>query len=257
MTDTGQEGKAASPSGSAEPAPAGPPDVSLPFPHAQRWGRAALVPILLFVPVMVFTWENLAADLYTLEFVGESLPVSDTEVVLNHARLTNMARAAIVLGVAAAALWLLWQYRAHANLAVTSVRKPRFRPVPGVASWFVPLGNLILVPLAMDDLWHSSDPHAGAAGSWRDRFNPLVWLWWASFLTALVLAARASVIALGADTAEQLMARDHAFRIVAIAGLPAAMAAAAMIGMLNSRLALAEGAWRFHGWRKWTEIRSR
>jgi hypothetical protein len=125
-----------------------------------------------------------------------------------------------------------------------------------VASWFVPLGNLILVPLAMDDLWRSSDPHAGAAGSWRDRFNPLVWLWWASFLTTLMLAARASVIALGADTVEELVARDHAFRIVAIAGLPAALAAAAMIGMLNSRLAIAEGAWRFHGWRRWTELRS-
>ena len=66
----------------------------------------------------------------------------------------------------------------------------------------------------------------------------------------------ASVIALGADTAEELMARDHAFRIVAIAGLPTALAAAAMIGMLNSRLALAEGAWRFQGWRRWTELAS-
>ncbi len=229
---------------------------AVPFEHVQRWGRACIVVLALFVPLMVFTYEDLSANLTTLEFVDADLPVSDNEILLNHARLGNVSTAAVVLGILGAILWLVWQYRAHRNVAAVAARKPRFGAVAGAGSWFIPIANVLLPPLAIADLWRATDMHdSGRQARWWRRVNPLIGAWWVAFVASVALVARASALALRASTPDELVARDHAFQLAVLVVIPAAVAAAILIAVLDRRLMVAENAPAFRDWQGWTTRR--
>lgn len=236
----------------SSPAPDGAPP-ELPFPHFQRWGRAAIVPIVLMAPLMLFVFDYLSADLYTLEFVSIELPVSDTEIFLNHLRLSAVGVTAAILGGLGAAFWLVWQYRMHANVRALGVEGQRFRPWAAVAVWFVPAANLVLPALAFAELWRASNPYA-ERGDWKQgRASPLVWLWWALFLASAGFALRGLVQGLGASSAQDLIARDHTWQIAAALAIPTSVLTGILIALVNRRLILAEDRVRFPGFRAWSD----
>src|SRR6266496_3807231 len=109
------------------------PPSALPY-EPKRWISTTIVLLLLAIAlVFAFLVESLRADQYTLSFVTGGLPVSDTEVLANHQRLVRDCTLLVVLTVAVAVLWAIWQYRAHANVRAL-VPGARFRPLWGLAS---------------------------------------------------------------------------------------------------------------------------
>lgn len=218
----------------------------------KRWMSTAIVLLLLAIAlVFAFLIESLRADQYTLSFVSGGLPVSDTELIQNHDRLVRDCSLLVVLGVAVGVLWLVWQYRAHANLRAL-VPGTRFRPLWGVASWMIPGPNLVLPLLAMRELWRGSNPDVE---DWRRaRTTPLLWLWWLLVLAGLSLAAFALVPALGPDvTSSDLSVRDHRGVPAAGVGIVAAVAAALLFALLQGRMVLKEDRVRLGEWKGWSE----
>ena len=227
------------------------PPPPLPY-EPKRWISTTIVLLLLAIAlVFAFLVESLRADQYTLSFVTGGLPVSDTEVLANHQRLVRDCTLLVILTVAVAVLWAIWQYRAHANVRAL-VSGARFRPLWGLASWVIPGANLVLAPLAMRELWRASNPDEE---DWRRaRTTPLLWLWWLLILAGLSLAVWSLLPVVGGGvTTSDLFIRDHRAVIAGGLGIPAAVAAALLFGLLQGRMVLKEDRVRLGAWKAWSE----
>jgi len=154
-----------------------------------------------------------------------------------------------------AIMWLIWQYRAHANLRV-AVAGTRWPPLLAVATWFIPVVNLVGPPLAMRELWRASHPDRE---DWRNTWTtPLLWLWW----LLLVSSAGLTVWALApawhdSATLRELFVRDHRAVIAAGVGIPTALTTAILMVRINGRVTLREDLAHVGKWRGWTEGRAR
>jgi uncharacterized protein DUF4328 len=93
----------------------------------------------------------------------------------------------IVIVIALTAIpWLLWQYRAHANLRALGVSGLKYSPGWAVGWWFIPFANVVVPFLVMRELWKASDPEASSLDWIARRATALLGLWWASRLLANV-----------------------------------------------------------------------
>jgi hypothetical protein len=222
-----------------------------PFPPV-RWLAPVIVVLLLAVALWLgFLLESIRADEYTLSFTKDGLPVSDTEIADNHARLVRDCAITIGLAAGAGVLWLVWQYRAQANMRAV-VPGTRFGRAWALASWLIPGVNLIAPALAMDDLWRASDPNARGRG--RSPPPPLVWLWWLLVLAGLALGGFALAPALaGQPTPDDLFLRDHRGVIASGIGIISAIAAAVLVAVVQGRLVSKEDRARFGSWQGWSE----
>jgi hypothetical protein len=110
---------------------------SLPYPSVQRLAHATSFCLGGMAFVLVLTIDFLGPDLYTRSFERDGLPVSYTEIHLNHNRLTFVAKASLVLGAAAAVMWLLWQSGSQANVRALGAMGTRFHPAAVVLAWLV------------------------------------------------------------------------------------------------------------------------
>lgn len=124
--------------------------------------------------------------------------------------------------VAAAALFLRWQVAAHRNLPALGGSAPRTGVAAGVASWFVPVVNLVRPLQVVEDLWRAGERGARAPALFR--------VWWIAWLVALVAVLAAwTLTGDAADVGERQ--RIDALRAVST-GL-SAMAAAFVIAVIS------------------------
>ncbi|HKP70301.1 MAG TPA: DUF4328 domain-containing protein, partial [Pyrinomonadaceae bacterium] len=56
--------------------------------------------------------------------------------------------------------FLIWLYRAHANLDALGARNLEFTPGWAVGWWFIPFANLVKPYQAVREVWYESDPDA-------------------------------------------------------------------------------------------------
>jgi hypothetical protein len=230
--------------------------VALPFDQLRGLVAAIALCLLAITLILGFLIESLRADQLTLSFQLSGLPIGDQEVIDNHGRLVRDTSLMLVLIVVVVMLWLLWQYRAHANLRV-AVPGTRFHPVVAVALWFIPVVNLVGPPLAIRELWRASHPERP---DWRKTWTtPLLWLWWGLVLSSAALTWWALEPAWQAHpTIEQLYVRDHRAVIAGGVSMLTALAAAALIVVVNGRVSFREDqAVSGRDWRAWAERRAR
>jgi hypothetical protein len=108
-----------------------------------------------------------------------------------------------------AVLWLVWQFRAHSNLAALGSANLRFKPGWVVGWWFIPIANFAVPYLTMRELWKASDPASGAL-DWRSHKTPsFQWLWWAGWLGAVALGSVSFTIAANATMVDDLIAAEY------------------------------------------------
>jgi Domain of unknown function (DUF4328) len=229
-----------------------PTPVELPYDRVRQLVPAIVVCLLAMTLILVFLIESLRADQLTLSFRLSGLPIGDQEILDNHGRLARDTTLLVILGAVAAILWLIWQYRAHANLRPV-VPGTRFPPLLAVALWVVPGLNLVGPPLAMRELWRAAHPERK---DWRNTWTtPLLWLWWGLVLSSAALGWWALAPAWHANpTLEQLYVRDHRAVIACGVGMLAGLSAAAIIAVVNGRVSLREDlAASGRDWRGWAE----
>jgi heme/copper-type cytochrome/quinol oxidase subunit 2 len=89
--------------------------------------------------------------------------------------------------VAAGIVWLIWQYRAHANLRALGASELKYSPGWAVGWWFIPFANIVVPFLTMRELWRASDPEAGSIDWLGHRTAALLGMWWAGRLITQIL----------------------------------------------------------------------
>jgi hypothetical protein len=83
--------------------------------------------------------------------------------------------------------WLLWQYRAHANLGALGAANLAYSPGWAVGWWFIPFANIVMPFLTVRELWKASKPDAGAV-DWKARGGAaIVGVWWTGRLATQAL----------------------------------------------------------------------
>ena len=94
-------------------------------------------------------------------------------------------------GLALAVLTIVWWYQAYSAIARTGASGRSWSPGWAVGGWFIPIGNLIIPRLVLDEVDRvSSAAERGAPETWRDsaRLASARW-WWGCFVAASVLVA--------------------------------------------------------------------
>jgi len=85
-------------------------------------------------------------------------------------------------------LFIVWQFRAAKNNEALDRPRPRFGPGWSIGGWFIPLANLAIPVLILQDLWRGATPGTPrgdpewrrAKGSW------LIGVWWAAWVISLL-----------------------------------------------------------------------
>jgi hypothetical protein len=91
-------------------------------------------------------------------------------------------------------VFLIWLYRAYANVMNFGVKGLENSPGWAVGSFFIPLFNLGGPLVIVQELWRASDPRAQV--SWKDgRASDLAAAWWACFLSGFFLFWTGGIIA--------------------------------------------------------------
>jgi hypothetical protein len=100
--------------------------------------------------------------------------------------------------------WLAPAYRALPSFGAT----PRFTPGWALGAWFVPILNLWRPKQIVNDVWRASDPEAApprAPADWPQRPVPALFAWWwAAWLVASLVAARAALFSTQSKSAPAL-----------------------------------------------------
>lgn len=92
----------------------------------------------------------------------------------------------------------MWIYRAAANVVAADVAGFNFTPGWAVGWYFVPFANLVQPFVAMRQIWNASH----ADGKEIDCGNPVLTLWWTTWLVSNVSANISMQMALRATTPE-------------------------------------------------------
>ena len=86
-----------------------------------------------------------------------------------------------------AIVFLMWLYRARANLVPLGIEDARWKPGWAIAWFFIPIMNYFRPYQVVAELWRASDPTA-VPGSWHQRPGSglLPW-WWVLYLVGNVM----------------------------------------------------------------------
>jgi hypothetical protein len=162
-------------------------------PSRWRDQRGLALTLVVAFGVMLAASGVLAAALLNRISLVHDLQAHHFDDVLNRANDADdfVDGAAAFYGLtqlAIVVLFIIWQFRAAKNNEALDRRNPRFGPGWSIGAWFIPLANLVIPLLIMQDLWRGADPETPrgdarwrvADGSW------LIGVWWAAWVISLL-----------------------------------------------------------------------
>lgn len=232
--------------------PAPPYKSPVPYRHLGGWTIAAAIVLGVAALQVALLTEWLVRDAATQASVQDQFFVARSDLAFNHTRLVWLTRGLVLSMVVVAVLWLVWQYQAHANLR--ALRPARFNPVAVIVAWLIPGLNVAVALMAMRQLWLGSDPQDQARRSRLSRTTPLLWLWWATGVTAttLIFLALLRTPGSGAST-DQLIARDNLLVPGCLVSIAAAVLGIVLLVRIEGRLELREDMIGHPGWQAWSD----
>jgi hypothetical protein len=138
-----------------------------------------------------------------------------------------------VLAIAAAVVFIIWQWRCAKNAELLGRDHPRFGPGWSIGAWFIPFANFVIPVLIFQDLWRASSAEA-RPGAWRKvRGSGLVGIWWAAFVVGAVTSR--AVSGDEADTLADLRDQNDVLVAGFVVSVVAAALAIAVVVQLTKR----------------------
>ena len=108
---------------------------------------------------------------------------------------------ALVCDVTVLVLLIIWLWRAYSNTRVFGVGPWRWTRGWTIGGWFIPIANLVIPKLLINDAWRGAAPGAAGDGRWRKRpVAAVVTMWWVTFVAGYLLL-RGTQSAYGVDNA--------------------------------------------------------
>jgi len=193
----------------------------------------------------------LAAAAAVFGVVAFAARISALSEIIDHGLSIDRVRSANdaddLVGAAAAIMLLLsfvilvliiiWTFRAAKNNEALGRVYPRLKPGWAIAGWLIPLANLVIPVLILQDLWRGSE--AGTARgdpSWRsNRGSALIGWYWVAFLLSSMRygLGRSNARFILRDELRDLRTHDT----VALLGMIATIAAAILAIQVVRRIA--------------------
>jgi hypothetical protein len=137
----------------------------------------------------------------------------------------------VILAVTALAIvpcFIVWCFRAAKNQEALARQPERLGAGWAIGGWFIPLANLVIPVLVIQDLWRGSDARI-ARGDPRWRIADRSWLigwWWGLFLAALLTFTGSPI-----DQRELDLAEVRGANLLAIVAM-LCFASSAVLGVL-------------------------
>jgi Domain of unknown function (DUF4328)/Protein of unknown function (DUF2510) len=97
--------------------------------------------------------------------------------------------ASLVFLVPAGILFIVWQWRSAKNAEALGRTGAQYGAGWSIGGWFIPLANLVIPVIILQDLWRSSDPES-SPDSWRTRPRSSLIRWWWGTIVVGWLAGR-------------------------------------------------------------------
>ena len=94
----------------------------------------------------------------------------------------------LLVQVVITVLFIIWMFRAAKNHEALGRTNTRFGPGWAIGGWFIPIANLVLPVLIVQDLWRGGDASRPRdVATWRNaRGSWLVGCWWTAWVLSLV-----------------------------------------------------------------------
>ena len=210
--------------GTAPQPPGGPPAAH--GPPAQWRSLRGITTALtwLFVAHIVFTALLIIGVFNHLRVLNDNESgglVFDTKSVNDaNAFPASMIILSGFVGLAIFVLLVIWLYRAAKNNEALGRQNPRLGPGWAIGGWFIPLANLVIPFIIMDDVWRGADPSiARGDPGWR-RTSTLgaIWGW---LVTAVIFTIPSAIASSSGDVRADepdKVRRDDILRIIGAFG---------------------------------------
>lgn len=165
--------------------------------------RLAGTVIVLMILGIVAALADLVHDINLLGLFNDAVNGSSSAIrALDRAAETALAlkyaNGAILF--VTAVFFLIWVYRAHANVRALGFGELKFTPGWAVGWWFIPFFNLVQPARAMAELYRIAEVRKPSAGRTHIRIRPVL-AWWLLFLVSSC-GTRAGVAGEPADPVE-------------------------------------------------------
>lgn len=138
----------------------------------------------------------------------------------------------VVTGIA----FLIWFFRAYANLPALGATHLRYRTGWAVGAWFIPVLSWFQPKRIANDIWRGSEPDANpdSEPNWVAPVSPLPHWWWAALLTSGFLG-QAARLTWRSGTASGLLGSSEVDIASAVASCVAAVLAVTIVHRTTAR----------------------
>lgn len=147
-------------------------------------GRVVIVFLALSAVVRLLRLAFVASEAAFLRGILHGEPISLSDARASDDRVTFISGLAILLLIATAIAWCIWQHRAQRNLRDLGRTGLRITPGWAVGWWFVPVANLFMPFVGVGELWKASAPEGDGAAWSRTASWPVIGWWWACWIAA-------------------------------------------------------------------------
>jgi hypothetical protein len=147
----------------------------------------------------------------------------------------------VLVGLAIVPCFIVWCFRAAKNQELLARQPERLGAGWAIAGWFIPLANLVIPVLVIQDLWRGSDARI-ERGDPRWRIADRSWLvgwWWGLFVAALLTSTGQSI-----DRGDLDVSQARGANLLAIVGMVCFAAAAVLAILVVVRLNARQGETR-------------
>ncbi len=209
-----------------------------------RWRdlRGLAVALVAVFAVMLCASGVLGAALANRISVVQDIKAGDFSDVLQRANDADdfVSGAAVFYGLTQlviVVLFIVWQFRAAKNNEALDRVGARFGPGWSIGAWFIPLANLVIPVMILQDLWRGATPERprgdprwrSAKGSW------LVGIWWAAWLISLLRYGASNAGLHDSSSLDDIEASNTVALIGVVATAIAAVLAACVVWQLSRR----------------------
>jgi hypothetical protein len=195
-----------------------------------------LLGVNLFLSLVMLGSDYLQLNLANRALAGGD--VADAELLSNDTRQTMLGIVHLLTYVATAIVFVIWFYRAHANLEPLGAGHLTYSPGWAAGCWFVPILNLFRPLQIAQEIWRNSDPNTVPVEDLhlaRPTNSALLGFWWALWIISNVIANISVRMAWAVNSPESLRAATIAGMIAEVANIVAAILAVAVVISIDAR----------------------
>jgi hypothetical protein len=139
-----------------------------------------------------------------------------------------------LLSLAILVTLIVFLWRAAANTRLWQGGNPRFRVGWTIAAWFIPIANLVLPAMVVQDIWDRS-PNLDSMGHRHREPSTVIGWWWVTWIASYLLRSLGGTPGDSSDTVTELSSGDMLRAIGAVLAIVAAGLLIVVVRRLTER----------------------